>query len=153
SYSAAANRLTGLSNQYPLYSQADEALWLAGDSYTHMGPRFKQRAYDSYARIVRDYPLSDHADEAKKKLLAAEQPVPEPNPAAVERMKFEAQNHKDPSLMHRGLDFLKRGPDVSAAARSGSPTMEQPKREIPANVPSPDAAAAAGFQGDVTVAP
>src|SRR4029077_16554608 len=70
SLASSANRLTGAVDQYPLYSRADEALWLAGDSYSRMGPRFRRDAGYSYQRLVRDYPLSDYADQAKQKLKA-----------------------------------------------------------------------------------
>ncbi len=156
SWSAAANRMTGLTGQYPLYSRADEALWKEGDSYEHMGARFRQKAGDAYAKIIRDYPLSPYADLAKKKLLEFKIPEPEPDPAAVARMKFEAANHKEPGLLHKSTGFLRRGPEVSDAAHSGAPTMEAPKREIPANVPvvaADGAAPGGGFNGDVTVAP
>jgi len=39
---AAANRLTRLVDQYPLYSKADAALWELGDSYHRMGNRFRK---------------------------------------------------------------------------------------------------------------
>src|SRR5579884_3542660 len=54
---AAANRLNALVDQYPLYSGADEALWLEADSYSKMGTRFRAKAGEAYTRIVRDYPL------------------------------------------------------------------------------------------------
>ena len=41
-----------------LYSHADLALWEEADSYSHMGPRFRQKSGEALARIVRDYPLS-----------------------------------------------------------------------------------------------
>jgi outer membrane protein assembly factor BamD len=151
SLASAANRLTGVVDQYPLYSNADEALWLAGDSYSRMGPRFRQQAADSYIRLVRDYPLSDRVDEAKKKLKDLEVEIPEADPAAVARMKFEAANHKRPGLTRRSLGFMRRGPDVSSAAKSGTPTMTNPKQSVPASVPIPGTTA--GFQGDVTAAP
>jgi outer membrane protein assembly factor BamD len=152
SLAAAANRLTGLVGQYPLYSRAAEALWLDGNAYGRMGARFRPKAGDAYTKIVRDYPLSQYADLAKKKLQELEMPVPDPDPAAVERMKFEAANHVEPSKLHKVTGFLRRNPDVSDAAKSGSPTMEPPKRDIPATVPV-TADAAPGFSGDVTVAP
>ena len=151
SFAAAANRLTGLVGQYPLYSRADEALWMEGDSYTRMGPRFRQRAGDAYAKIVRDYPLSQYADLAKKKLAEMELSVPEADPAAVARMKFEAANHEATGMIHKATEFIRRGPDFNGAAKSGAPTMVTPAREIPATVPV--AADAGGFSGDVTVAP
>jgi outer membrane protein assembly factor BamD len=150
-FAASANRLGGLVNQYPLYSKAADALWEEGDSYSHMGPRFRQNAADAYSKIVRDYPLSSFAELAKKKLQEMEIAVPEADPAAIARMKYEAANHVDPTWKQRAMLPLRRGPDVTAAAKSGSPTMEPPKREIPATIPK--VADAAGFQGDVTVAP
>jgi len=150
---AATNRYTGLVGQYPLYSRAAEALWLNGNSYAKMGARFRQKAGDAYARIVRDYPLSSYAELAKKKLQEMELPVPDPDPSAVARMKFEAANHEEPSRFHKLTDFMRRNPDVSDAAKIGAPTMDPPKREIPESVPKTADAAAPGFSGDVTVAP
>ena len=152
SFSAAANRYTGLVGQYPLYSRADEALWQEADSYTHMGARFRQQTGDAYTKIVRDYPLSEYAALAKKKLIEMELPVPEADPSAVARMKFEAANHVEPGRLRKVTDFVRRNPDISSAAKTGTPTMETPKREIPKSIPLP-ADAATAFSGDVTVAP
>src|SRR3954470_24234869 len=55
---AAANRLRGVADQFPLYSKADESLWFAADSYRRMGDRFESKQADAYTRIVKDYPLS-----------------------------------------------------------------------------------------------
>ena len=148
---AATNRFTGLVGQYPLYSRAAEALWMDGNAYSRLGTRFRPKAGEAYTRIVRDYPLSPYADQAKKKLQEMELPVPEADPAAVARMKFEAANHVEPSKFRKLTDFIRRNPDMSDAAKSGTPTMENPKREIPENIPKP--ADAGGFTGDVTVAP
>jgi outer membrane protein assembly factor BamD len=153
SLAAASNRLTGLVGQYPLYSRAAEALWLEGNAYTRMGARFRKNAGDAYTRLVRDYPLSTFAELAKKKLQEMELVVPEADPTAVARMKFEAANHVEPGKVRKLTDFIRRNPDVSSAAKSGTPTMDPPKREIPATVPVAADAAAAGFNGDVTVAP
>ena len=43
SFPASANRLQGADRQYPLYSQADEALWLAADDYKQMGDKFENQ--------------------------------------------------------------------------------------------------------------
>lgn len=153
SWQAAANRLGGIADQYPLYSRADEALWKEADSYSHLGPRFRQRAGEAYAQIVRDYPLSDYANDAKKKLTAMEFPVPEANPAAVARMKYEQENRTSPGLLHRATGFMHSNPDTSMAAKSGQPDMNPPKRNIPVLVPIPNADGTPGFAGDVTVAP
>jgi outer membrane protein assembly factor BamD len=148
---AAANRLGALVDQYPLYSRADEALWEEADSYTRMGPRFRAQSGQAYAKLIKDYPLSPYVSQAKKKLESMELPVPEPDPAAVVRMKYEAENRAKQGMIHKSTAFLRRGPEVSTAAKAGTPTMQNPKASIPANVPPPPAAA--GFSGDVTVAP
>jgi outer membrane protein assembly factor BamD len=137
SNAAAANRLEAVVSQYPLYSRADEALWEAADSYSRMGPRFRQRTGDTLAKLVKDYPLSPYADLAKKKLEAMELPVPDADPAAVARMKYEAANRTKLSLTHRSMDNLRRNPEVATAAKSGTPTMNNPKASIPASVPAP----------------
>jgi outer membrane protein assembly factor BamD len=150
---AAATRFTGLVGQYPLYSRAAEALWMDGNAYSRLGTRFRAKAGDAYARIVRDYPLSPYADQAKKKLQEMELPVPEADPTAVARMKFEAANHVEPGKFRKLTDFIRRNPDMSDAAKSGTPTMDPPVREIPVTVPVTADGAATGFTGDVTVAP
>jgi outer membrane protein assembly factor BamD len=150
SNAAADNRFRGLVDQYPLYSQADLALWEDADSLSKMGPRFRQKDADTLARLVKEYPLSPYAALAKKKLQSMEMPVPEADPAAVARMKFEQENRTKQGLLKSATGFLRGSPDVSMAAKSGSPTMTNPKALIPASVPTP--AAQTGIT-DVTVAP
>ena len=150
-WAAAANRLGSTAETYPLYSRADEALWEQADSYSHMGPRFRQKSGEAYAKIVRDYPLSAYASSAKKKLADLEMEVPEPDPAAVARMKYEKDNRTKPGMLHRATGFVRSTPETSAAAKAGSPQMNNPKQNIPVNVPAP--VETAGFTGDVTVAP
>jgi len=151
SFSSAANRLGGVVDQYPLYSRADEALWLEGDSYTRLGPRFRQQAGDAYTKLVRDYPLSEFADQAKTRLKTLEMPIPAADPAAEARMRFEKENRTSPGMFRRLTGFIRQNPDTSAAAKSGTPQMNPPKQSIPVTVPVPGSQA--GFQGDVTVAP
>ncbi|MGH9559458.1 MAG: outer membrane protein assembly factor BamD [Bryobacteraceae bacterium] len=148
---AAANRLGALVDQYPLYSRADEALWEEADSYSRLGPRFRTREGEALQKLVRDYPLSQFADQAKKKLESLEIPVPDADPAAVARMKYELANRTKPGMVHRATEFMRRGPEVSDAAKEGTPTMTNPQRSIPVSVP----AVTNGQTGvsDVTVAP
>lgn len=150
---AAANRLQALADQYPLYSNADEANMLLGDSYSKMGTRFRQKSGEAFARVVREYPLSPYVDDAKKRLQTLEIPIPEADPVAYARMKYELENQTKAGIPSRALGPLKRGPDVSQAAKSGTPAMTSLRPTVPASVPVPAATGAAGFSGDVTVAP
>jgi outer membrane protein assembly factor BamD len=147
---AAANRLQALADHYPLYSKADEANWLLGDSYAKMGARFRPQAGDAYARIVREYPLSPFAEDAKRRLSSMELPIPEADPVAYNRMKYELENRNKAGLAGQAFGVLKRGPDVRAAAKSGEPAMTPLRPTIPVSVPPPAAEGGVGFAGDVT---
>ncbi len=125
----------GLADQFPLYSQADEALWQLADSYQHMGDRFENQQVAAYTRIVRDYPLSAHADAARAKLKEMNRPVPEADPVAYARMKYELENHTKMSLMGHVLGAFRTSPDMNMAAKSGSPQMTGLRPTIPASVP------------------
>ena len=150
SFPAAANRLQTLTDQYPIYSQADEALWQLGDAYSKMGNRFRERAGQAYSRLVKDYPLSARVDEARQMLKTMEMPVPEADPVATARMKYELENRTKPGVMDKTLGFMKSGPDVRTAAKSGAPAMTPMRPAIPVSVPMV-AGAAVGGTTDVTV--
>lgn len=134
---AAANRLVGLVDQFPLYSQADEALYEAGDAYSKMGPRFRKEAGEMFAKVVQDYPMTPRVKDATRRLQDMEMPVPQADPNAMARMKFEQANYKRPGLLARSTGWIRSSPDLSRAAKEGSPTMTDPKRTIPASVPVP----------------
>ncbi len=134
---AAANRLVGLVDQYPLFSKAGESLYEAGDAYTHMGPRFRQQAGEEFAKVVREYPMSPRAQDATQRLQDLEMPVPKPDQEALDRGKFEQESYKEPGFVSRSMGFMKSSPDVSHAAHAGAPTMTEPQRLIPASVPVP----------------
>ncbi|MBV8865527.1 MAG: outer membrane protein assembly factor BamD [Acidobacteriaceae bacterium] len=133
---AAANRLNAVVDQYPLYSKAGEALYEAGDAYSKMGPRFRKNSAEMFDRIVQEYPLSNRDDDAKKRLQEMELPVPPVDQAAVNRQKYDLENYHHPSLVGRATSIMHSGPDVSHAAKSGPPTMTDPKRTIPVSVPA-----------------
>jgi outer membrane protein assembly factor BamD len=113
-----------------------------------MGNRFRTKAGESFARIVREYPLSPYVDQAKQRLKEMELPIPEADPVALNRMKYELENQQKPGMMDHALGIFKRGPDTKLAAKSGTPTMDAGRPAIPASIPVP--AGEAGFQGDVT---
>jgi outer membrane protein assembly factor BamD len=119
-YRAAGARLIELTNRYPLFSQADQANWMLGQIYEK--GEHNEIAARYYSRIVKDYPLSALAGDAKNKLVKFGVPVPPPDPTAVARMQKE-QAADRPGRIKRTVTFLKTSPDVSTAARSGPPTM------------------------------
>jgi len=152
SNAAAANRFKGLVEQYPLYSKADEALWEEAGSYARMGPHFRPKEGEALQKLVRDYPLSPLVEQAKRRLRELEIAVPEADPAAVARMKEEIANRTRPGIMHEVKGVFSSRPDVHNAAKTGPPTMSNPKPTIPVTVPAAANAAPSGVT-DVTVAP
>jgi outer membrane protein assembly factor BamD len=122
---AAAARLIGVTNRYPLYSRSDHALWMLGDIFDKAEK--KEVAANYYARIVKNYPLSSEAPQAKERLVAMKVPVPQPDPKARARMVAE-QNAPRPhtSLAKKPLGILHSGPtgEMRTAARVGEPNLE-----------------------------
>jgi len=155
SYPAAIARLKSLADQYPLYSRADEALYLLGQAYEGEinmlrsrptcsgtpprpagcmmeGPKsammadFTKGAAEAYDRIVTRYPLMDRASDAKSRLVALHQPVPRPTKAAVAENKAEEKGRKSPSKLSKVFQPFEKHPNVAAAAKSGEPTLVDP---------------------------
>jgi hypothetical protein len=79
-------------------------------------------------------------------------PVPEADPVAYNRMKYELENRDNPGMVDHAFGIFKRGPDMSQAAKSGAPAMTPLRPTVPASVPVPGETGA-GFTGDVTVTP
>ena len=150
-YFSSANRANNLVDQYPLYSRADDALWMAADDYNQMGDKFENKQADMYTRIVRDYPLSVHAEDARAQLKAMGRPVPDADPIAEARMKFELQNRTKRGLLSKALTPFSDRPDTSNAAKSGNPTMENFKPSMPLNVPEVARGGTVGAENIVTI--
>ena len=121
---AAAARLIALTKRYPLYSKSDHALWMLGDVFERS--EHKEIAQQYYAQIVRNYPLSPLAPEAKDKLKAFKVPVPQPDPKAQAWMVAEQNAPREhDSLIKKPLALIRSGPHTEfvAAARTGMPNL------------------------------
>jgi outer membrane protein assembly factor BamD len=149
SWVAALARLQSLVDSYPLYSGADEALFLLGSAYEHQVDQiraakwnetvkgnlikeFTDKAAAAYSRIVTRYPVTDRAGDAKKRLEALHRPVPTPTPEAIAQNKQEEASRKELGRFGKVMLNLHRKPDTSLAARVGEPTLVDPK---PTNAP------------------
>ena len=122
---AAAARLVSIAKRYPLYSRSDKVQWMLADIFEKS--EHKEIASIYYANIVKNYPLSDLAPNAKNKLVAFKVPVPQPDPKAVAWMTAE-QNAPRPrdSFVKKPLALVRTGPhgEMMASAKSGTPTLE-----------------------------
>ncbi len=123
SFRAGANRLQAVTDHYPLFSAADEALWSLADSYERMGEQFEEEMVSALSRLVSDYPLSPRLDEAKAKLTALNRAIPEPNPERYKVMEFNLANQSKKSKMKTVLTMFGNSPNVRIAAKMGDPMM------------------------------
>jgi outer membrane protein assembly factor BamD len=144
SYPAAIARLRSLIDKYPLYSRADDALFLLGQSYegeitmvrsrpgnetakARMIEEFTKNAADAYSRILTRYPLMDRTADAKARLEALHVPVPKPTKAALAQNKAEEESRRDATALSKVMGSFDRHPDVAPAARVGEPTLVDPE--------------------------
>jgi outer membrane protein assembly factor BamD len=149
SFPAAIARLQSLADEYPLYSGADETLYLLGSAYerqvdmlraskleeTSKGRMIKEsndKAAAAYSRILTRYPVTDRAGDARKRLEALHRPVPTATPEAIALNKKEEESRQQSGRIHRMMLNMHRNPDTSLAARVGEPTIVDSK---PTNAP------------------
>jgi outer membrane protein assembly factor BamD len=144
SYPAAIARLQSVIDRYPLFSNADEALYMLGESYegqianvrasrareadkARMIEVFSKNAADAYSRIVTRYPVMARADDAKKRLQALHRPVPTPTKDAIAQNQKEEESRRGTGMFGRLMGNFSRHPDVAAATKTGEPTLVDPK--------------------------
>jgi outer membrane protein assembly factor BamD len=145
SYPAAIARLKTLADRYPLYSKADQALYLLGQSYESWNaaigaPKYEEgsvnwkaqqqlikentdKAAEAYSRILTRYPAMDWAGDAKNRLEALHHPVPKPTKAALALNQKEAASRRDAAALTKLKGIFSKRPDVSQAARVGEPPL------------------------------
>ncbi len=173
SYPASIARLQSLVEKYPLYSRADEALYLLGQDYegqiarlrsaptcdVHGLPRgcateavksryigeLGKKAGQAYSQILTRYPLMDRSDDARKRLAALKQPIPRPTRGEVARNRAELASRSDSSVVQRALGLVKKGPDTSSAAKVGEPSLADPEPVAATSVIRSETYAAAGL--------
>ena len=101
-----------------------------------MGPRFRNKAGEMFARVVSEYPSSVRVKDATKRLQQMEMTVPQPDAKALERARLEKASYVKPGPMTKSMRLALGGPDISHAAKFGQPTMTDPKKTLPASIPA-----------------
>ncbi len=165
SYPAAIARLRSLVDKYPLYSKADEALYLLGQSYegevamvrsrpgnetakSRMIEDFSKGATEAYSRILTRYPLMDRADDAKARLQALHQPVPRPTKAAIAQNKAEEDSRREAGTISKIMRSFEKHPSVAQATKVGEPTLVDPTPVSASQVVQQATRAALGAGGE-----
>ncbi len=133
-YRAGINRLQTLTDHYPLYSRNDEALWLLGTIYERLGEQFEEQTAETFSKLIRDYPLSPRADEAKSKLAALNRSIPEPDPEMYELMKYNLERQIEKGKFGKFKGLFGGRADVRMAAKRGRPAMTPLKPATPPGI-------------------
>ncbi|MBI2822590.1 MAG: outer membrane protein assembly factor BamD [Acidobacteria bacterium] len=81
-YAAAENRYKIVIDKYPQYSNLDQTYFRLAEAQEKQG-RITEAVY-YYSQVVIGYPFSDKFEEAKKRLILLEQPVPPVDPVRAE---------------------------------------------------------------------
>jgi len=134
SYRAGVNRLEALTGHYPLYSKADEALWLLGNAYEQMGQQFSGESVDAYAKLIRDYPLSEYVDGAKEKLTAMNEPIPDPDAERYQVMKYNLDHREEKGFFAKTFGVFSGAPNLRQAAKMGEPAMTSLRPTAPPGI-------------------
>jgi outer membrane protein assembly factor BamD len=149
SYPASVARLKSLTDAYPLFSQADEALFLQGQALeaeanllravpkeklgdgvkNKLLKDYEDQAAEAYSKIVTRYPVMTRAEDAKQRLAALDRPIPKPTEDAIAMNKKEEESRSEVGRMSRIMGNFKKKPDISMAAATtvGQPTLTDPK--------------------------
>jgi outer membrane protein assembly factor BamD len=147
SYPAAIARLKTLTDTYPLYSQADEALMMLGHAYENeanlirnskmQAPeqmkvrlirQYQADAGKTYARIIERYPLSDRAGDARSRLKDLGLPIPTPTQEAIAEYKAEEKSRSDLGRFGKMMTPFHKAPeDLLRASKVGEPTLIEPQ--------------------------
>jgi outer membrane protein assembly factor BamD len=146
---ASEARVTSLMDSYPLFSGADEALFLLGNIYERqaeairtqknvpermklpegvrekMAAEYEKKAIAVYSRIITRYPAMFRAEDARKRLLAMKAPVPKPTPEALAQNQAEEDSRKEPTRFQELVSNFRKRPDVSRTTDTGEPTMAE----------------------------
>ncbi|HEU5410313.1 MAG TPA: outer membrane protein assembly factor BamD [Candidatus Acidoferrales bacterium] len=135
-YRASAARLIEVTQRYPLFSQSDQALSMLGEIYRRAAKgakneqeraKLREQSDTEYAQILKEYPLSSLAPEAKRQLSQDGVAIPKPDPQAVARAEYDQKyGHLHMGMFTRVMGAVKSSPNVSMAARSGQPDLNPP---------------------------
>lgn len=150
SYPAAIARLKTLTDAYPLYSQADDALMMLGRAYENEATMIKNskmleapkmrlvkeyqaNAAQMYDKIIQRYPLSDRVDDARAHLKDLGQPIPTPTKEAIAEYKAEQESRSQLGRLSTVMSNFHKAPnDLVRASKVGEPPLVDPQ---PASAP------------------
>jgi outer membrane protein assembly factor BamD len=155
-WAGAIARLQTVADTYPLYSKSDQLWLIIGDAYSGEARRvqvarnlpgavrerlqavYMDKAAAAYDRVITNYPMAPHVEDARDRLVAMNRPVPEPVDSAVAESDAIEKSRTPMRFTTKTLDMIKHSPTVVEASHVGDPTMVSPKRTIAPDITKQD---------------
>lgn len=142
-YAASIARLQSVVDTFPLYSRMDQTLLDIGDAYEAQARNIEQmkldpaskerlfklyndRAVHAYDRVILEYPMATHVDDARDRLEAIRQPIPQPTQQEVAESAAMEQSRAPINLKYKAVLLITARPSTVQAARVGEPSLVDP---------------------------
>jgi outer membrane protein assembly factor BamD len=136
---------------YPQYSHMDDALIGLGDGYEaeakyvrtlklpEAGKARLEKIYDdqaiaAYSRVVTEHSASKNVEDARDRLAALNAPIPKPTAEQIAASEALENSRAQYRLTDRAKLLVFHTPDVVTAAKTGEPTLEDPKPTVAPDV-------------------
>lgn len=114
---AAENRYMEILDRYPDFKEMPETLYRLGELKKRDEDEGEAIVY--YGRVLREHPLTAAAEKARIRLTELDQPIPEPNPAALE-LASQVQEPEFVSLAERMFGVFRGRPDIPTDTAAAS---------------------------------
>lgn len=145
SWAAAIARLKSVTDTYPLYSLADDALYMLGQANEQeidlirkatipevakakLVKQYTDGANAAYSKIITRYPVMPRVEDAKARLKAMDLAVPTPTEEAIALNKKEMDSRGELTRMGTLMSMFHKRPDLVRATKVGEPTLVDPKQ-------------------------
>ncbi|HEX4650751.1 MAG TPA: outer membrane protein assembly factor BamD [Granulicella sp.] len=150
-WAATIARYQTVADTYPQYSHMDDTLIGLGDAYEAEakyirglklpeGPKAHlERIYDgeaiaAYSKVVTEHSAAPHVEDARDRLDAMGVPIPKPTAEQVAASEALEASRAQYRITDRARLFIMHSPDVVTAARTGEPTLADPKPTLAPDV-------------------
>ena len=116
-YRASIDRYKEIEEKWPDFTKMDSNLYELAESYRLATPPNLESSGKYYSEVVRNYPLSTRAKQAKVRLEEMNLPVPDPNPVALPQPN---QQKDEKGIFGRALGMFKSHPAVPTETGAAS---------------------------------
>ncbi|MBB5055796.1 outer membrane protein assembly factor BamD [Granulicella aggregans] len=144
-------RYQTVADTYPQYSHMDDVLLGLGDGFEaeakyvrslklpEAGKARLEKVYDdqaiaAYSKIVTEHAASRGVEDAKDRLIALHADIPKPTAEQIARSEEMENSRAQYKITDRARLLVMHQPDVVTAARTGDPTLVDPKPTVAPDV-------------------